>query len=112
MASPADVSEARHQLERELGVRADTAHRIGGFLEQRYFSQIGLASRTDLLQAASWAAQRLRQRFSAARLETVDLEEIAASLAEGCPLCGYFGGSSESSSTPVVSVSGRVGTSA
>lgn len=80
MASDADVSEARQRFERELGVPADTARRIASVLEQRYSSQIVLASRTDVLRAASWAAQRLRQRFSAARLDRANLEELAAAL--------------------------------
>lgn len=87
MATDADIFEARQRFETELGVPADTARRIASVLEQRYSSQIVRASRTDVLQAASWAAQRLRQRFSAAGLERANLEELAAALADGCPLC-------------------------
>jgi hypothetical protein len=88
LANPADLSDARQLFAKELGVGANTAYRIADFLQKHYEFQTIPASRADLLRAASWAAHRLRQRISAARLETVDSEEIAASLADGCPLCG------------------------
>lgn len=90
VSDDADVSEARQRFERELrerGVPADTARRIASVLEQRYSSQIVRASRTDVLRAASWAAERLWKRFSPAHLERADLKELAAALADGCPLC-------------------------
>lgn len=102
MASREDMAEAARRFELELGASPPTARRIFRFIAEYYAAVIARSSPREVVAAASWAAQRLRRTFPGDRLENADLADIAASLVEGCPLCGGSGGPPRGSTAPQV----------
>lgn len=87
MAYEEDVSDAREVLRQSLNISTEAANRIFALLQERYRTQIANTTRSSLIEAATWAADRLKGEWSGDMLERHDPEILVASLSGGCPLC-------------------------
>lgn len=87
MSSTSDLEDARRQLIAELYMSPASANRIADLLTQRYAAQALGQPREVVLNAASWAAGRLRGMATYQLTQDSPEQVIARLQVSDCPLC-------------------------
>lgn len=112
MSSFSDLADARQRFMAELDLSPQTANRIIALLEQQYSARALGQPREVVLEAASWAASRLRG-LPSSQLAQADPEQLLARLqVSDCPLCingtdDFRSSGTPSSAPPVPADAGR-----
>ncbi len=89
MASAIAIGRAEAYFRKLLDVEPAVATKVVDAIRTTYASSIATASATMLMDAATWAAGRLRDRFDdeEALRQAENTEIVLALSASGCPLC-------------------------